>query len=339
MCVIVHQPKGSHLTKQLAKELWKENPDGGGFAFLDDDSNLRVEKFMDFPTYWNKFETMRSRFPERDFLMHMRIATHGSVSVANVHPFQVDNYTVMAHNGIIHAVTKDLEMDKTDDRTDSEVFVEEVIRQLPRLWLDNKYLKEMVEEYVGWSRLMFLTDDPQLKHSVYKLGDWEWEEGVHLSNLNHLYVPKEAHATGWESVNMGVVENSEDWDAWLDYQKNREADAAANAKPLDWELDMLIDGLKAERMQMYISHPLILIDDSPQIECSGCLQQVDIETAECGCWDTACLNCMRFMAYCNMEVGCSVETMVDVDNLDEGMQNALMGYSDSKAAKELAAPW
>ncbi len=137
MCVIVHQPNGAHLNKKLAKELWQTNPDGGGFAFLDDDKNLVVEKFMKFPTFWSKFETMRSTFPARDFMLHMRIATHGSVSINNVHPFQLNEHTVMAHNGILKEVIDDLESDPEDDRTDSEYFIEEVLKDLPRTWLDN----------------------------------------------------------------------------------------------------------------------------------------------------------------------------------------------------------
>ena len=348
MCVIVHQDSAANISKDFARELWKINPDGGGFAYLDDDKTLQMQKHMDFPTFWSNFETARSTHPRRDFMMHMRIATHGSIDITNVHPFQLDAYTIMAHNGIIHEIADELDLDETDDRTDTEVFVREVLSLLPRGWLDNRHIRKMVEEYVGWSRLMFLTNDPMLEHTVYKLGDWDWDMGVHLSNDNHLEV-NETQMTGWEAVNMGSsAETSEQWDAWRQYQEGKQARTVYgdNWEP-EWELEQLLDALKAERMTMYISHPLILVGDDPlQIECSGCLEEVDVDTAECSCWDMACLACNRYIAYCAMGADCGVEAMVDVDNLTKGDQDELMGMGDNKEsqhakvlAAELAEPW
>lgn len=324
MCVIVHQPNGAHLSKNLARELWQTNPDGGGFAFLDNDKNLVVEKFMKFSSFWSKFETMRSTFPARDFMLHMRIATHGSVSINNVHPFQLNEHTMMAHNGILHEVTDDLDADPNDDRTDSEYFIQEVLKDLPRTWLDNKYLRAMMDEWIGWSRLMFITNDPLLEHTVYRIGNWEQEQGLMLSNINHLYQPPEAQARGWEMVNMGV-ETTEQWEAWNDY--NTRSFQALTQTPA-WELDLLLKGLKEERATMYIKHPLIIAEESiPVIECGGCLESINLESAECGCWDKACTNCMTMLANCGLQPSCNWDSMQLFDNLTEGVQNEILGIS------------
>jgi len=331
MCVIVHQPTGTHIDKETARKLWKTNPDGGGFAFVDDNKNLVVEKSMEFKDFWRRFETARSTNPGRDFLLHMRIATHGSVNINNAHPFQVDEHTVMAHNGILHNVAH--EMDKTDDRTDSQYFVDEVLPALPETWLDNKYLRSMVEEWMGWSKLMFVTTNPKLEKSVYLLGEWKEHEGLNLSNKSGLepafkttkigggWTPT-AKGTSIPATSMKWSESSEDWTAWTQYQQSYLNPNIEDGLDLDtWEFDLLLDALKQERASMAIMHPLVVIDDEkPQIECTGCLVEIDIETAECGCWDKVCGNCWRFMANCLEEPNCMAQGIYDFDALTKDGQ-------------------
>lgn len=320
MCVIIHQPRGKFLTRDLAWDLWKTNPDGGGFAWLDNDKKIRVEKFMEFPAYWSRFETMRSRYPNRDFLLHMRIATHGSVGIDNVHPFRVNEYTVMAHNGILHGVTSDLK--DTDDRTDTEFFVENIVKAMPSGWLDNKYLVDMMETWLGWSKLLFLTDDPTLKHSIYRLGEWDMEQGLHLSNLHHLDWLNDDDE--WKLFNENdYSENSAEWAAWYEYKEEKGKDD----KPItEWEMDLLLEGLATERQRAYIDHDIIMIDDRiPNIECAGCLESINLDTATCGCWDKACTNCMSMLAFCKLTKECGWDEMVMFDNLSKEIQNEILG--------------
>ena len=60
MCVIIHQPKGTHLDKERAQRLWIRNPDGGGFAFVNDFGAIETFKFMEFQEFWPVFEATRS---------------------------------------------------------------------------------------------------------------------------------------------------------------------------------------------------------------------------------------------------------------------------------------
>ena len=65
MCVIIHQPRGTHLDKERAHRLWQRNPDGGGFAFVDNTGTIQIKKAMSFTAFWRKFETARSAYPGR----------------------------------------------------------------------------------------------------------------------------------------------------------------------------------------------------------------------------------------------------------------------------------
>jgi glutamine amidotransferase len=183
MCVIIHQPEGTHLEKERAERLWKKNPDGGGFAFVGDDGKISGFKSMDFDPFWKAFETSRSQFPNRDYILHMRIATHGTVDISNVHPFLVDEHTIMAHNGIIHGVGDDPLL------SDTRVFVRDVLPELPETWLDSLYLTDMVEEWIGWSKLAFLTTNPNLKQQVYLLNEKSgtYADGMWFSNSSGVH--------------------------------------------------------------------------------------------------------------------------------------------------------
>jgi hypothetical protein len=316
MCVIVHQPKGEHLNKETATKLWNTNPDGGGFAFIDDDGDLQVEKYMDFQKWWSRFEIARSAFPKRDFLIHMRIATHGSVTPENVHPFVVDEHTVMAHNGIIHGVTKFID-EKTDDRSDTRYFIDEVLPRLDPLWLDDPFLSGMVNEWVGWSRLMFLTVNPDLDYSVYRFGDWSEHEGLYLSNKNGLAPKVKSYSfstkgseydSHWYPSDYKVplpattqakkgTETSEEWEMWQDYLTIR---GDQDSFPFDDdELDFLLDALAEERKLKGLNHRIIEITADPlQLECEGCLAQIDNETGDCNCFEEVCDGCWQLVGLC-----------------------------------------
>ena len=186
MCVIVHQPRGTHLEKDRAKRLWAANSHGGGFCYINDNQVIQVEKSMFFEDYWRKFERARSEFPERDFLLHMRIKTHGKVSLANTHPFYVSDQTVMMHNGILSQMPDHAEM------SDSRVFIEKVLLDLPETWLDNRYLEDMVDGFIGWSKLAFMTTNPDLDHEVYLINEisGQWDDGMWFSSASGVAEPR-----------------------------------------------------------------------------------------------------------------------------------------------------
>jgi hypothetical protein len=305
MCVIIHQPKGAHIDKETCRKLWQTNPDGGGFAFVNDDDELVVEKAMDFKTYWSLFEQARSANSGKEFMLHMRIATHGSVHIKNVHPFVVDGDTVMGHNGIIHGVP-----DYDDDRTDTEVFISEVLPQLPDGWQDNFYLSDMVEEWIGWSKLMFMSVSPHLEKNIYRLGDWDQYKGLFLSNLNGLEKKKvkATAVTTYRDWGHGS-ETSEHWSEWEGRLEDIES---------AWEADMFEDQLKAERKTMGIDHAII--EMSGDWDCYGCNMPVDLTTAECMCWDLVCGECWQFVANCKAQGDCVTATHYNYDNLEKDVK-------------------
>ncbi len=317
MCVIVHQGVHGHLDKKLAELLWEENPDGGGFAYVNNASDIVWQKHMSFSNFWSAFEQARSENTHRDFLIHFRIATNGSVDIKNVHPFKVSDTTVMAHNGIIHDMTLGNELEKLDI-TDTEMFVAKVLPSLNDGWLDNPHARTMVEDYIGWSKLLFLTADPELKRTVYRLGDWDYvnEGKLFLSNLNHTKLKLKAPI-------MYTSENSEAWNAWWQFRKSAE-ETGHEEDLVGWEFELLLDGVSTERRAMGITTPVIVVNETTgHLDCSGCGKGIDTNTADCMCWDLACLNCMNMVANCQETDKCAWDAQFLLTELDERTKNAI----------------
>ncbi len=343
MCVIAHQPAGAHITKEEATQMWQTNPDGGGFAYVDDANTVQVVKAMNFPAFWSEFEQARSAFPQRDFLLHMRIATHGKISLDNVHPFPAGKNTVMAHNGILHMVAADLPADNSV--SDTRYFIENVLAEMPDDWLEKPYLVDMVEEYIGWSRLMFLSPT-----GVVKLGDFETIDKCFYSNSNHLpkksYTAKPYKGSGFKQTpsfqnNYGQNNGLYGWDDWEDERQfpgtdhgggnsayNEWAQAKRNEKATEaselvnfWEFEVMLKDMKTLRAGMGLLKPILVIDEADlQVECTACLMEIDIETGQCACFKTVCLACFRLVYECEDLVGCMTSAHVLYDNLTEGAQ-------------------
>ena len=138
MCVIIAIPAGEYLTKEVAERNWKINDDGAGFAYHDG-NELQVYKTLEFQDFWRKFERARSDNRNVDFLVHMRIATHGSICLDNVHPYMSeDGDYLLAHNGILKYVPDD----KEGDRSDTRVFLEDIAPELGQHWYRKPWLNE-----------------------------------------------------------------------------------------------------------------------------------------------------------------------------------------------------
>ena len=122
------------------------------------------------------------------FMVHMRIATHGSVSLANCHPFTIEldgeGDMRFMHNGIIANVDKDVE---GTDLTDTEGLALFVLNDMHDGWLDNPHLVDFIETFIDYSKLVFLTTSPALDKNLYILNDdngvWS-EDGIWYSNYS-----------------------------------------------------------------------------------------------------------------------------------------------------------
>lgn len=331
MCVIALVPAGEELTNEQATAMFKTNNDGAGFGWLDRHNQMRTKTFMDFGDFWNAYKGTVQGYRDREFLVHFRIGTHGARSIENVHPFRVDHNTIMAHNGIIRCV-----QDYKDGRSDTRVFVEETLPLLPDLWLDSPQLRWLVEDAIGASRLVFLTNDPRLSQTTYILNEkagsrlengiwvsnknWEWELPGRAKVTTFYPSGRQLHSGGvgggkWYPMGNGKEKYSLD-----DILKADEVAAELEAEEATRQLALpatvgfdvfkMKGMIEDQRNTLGFKQKVAFIDG--EWTCWGCYNELD-EKGECLCFEAVCLECYEWAADC--ECNPDIKNIVEVDDI------------------------
>lgn len=146
MCCILYIPSGVKTPPiTTLKAIHRANPHGIGFVDADG-NNLKT---LDLSCF---LQAVKQRHTDAACIIHFRLATHGSISEKNCHPFYDKDHDVwFAHNGV-------LPIRSTHDRTDSEIFFREGF--IPALEDSNGYddpeLWRYVEQERDSSRFIFM---------------------------------------------------------------------------------------------------------------------------------------------------------------------------------------
>jgi hypothetical protein len=171
MCIIAAKfPEAQHPSTDEIKEMWKRNPHGAGLAYPDVAGGISIVKgLMTLDAFMEAAKPLLE-IPNSFYLMHFRIATHGSTGPTMTHPFWIkDGKIALAHNGILpyHKVLSD-----QDDRSDTAGFVEDVLAKLPEDWYTSPVWRHVVEEYMGWGN-KFAVIEPK---GIALLNKSAWKE-------------------------------------------------------------------------------------------------------------------------------------------------------------------
>jgi len=186
MCLLcVRMPDTPVNTEYLANAN-ANNADGFGFAILRSDLSA-IDTFctMDGDLAISKYVEAVERDPKCWSMYHARLATHGSETVENVHPFRVggSKKTVLAHNGI-------LPIPASGKRSDTRIFAESILPSMGLDSLDDSRATNALEKWCAGSKIAIFSIDPRLKHNIYILNedDGQWDkEGTWWSNNSYSY--------------------------------------------------------------------------------------------------------------------------------------------------------
>lgn len=301
MCVAILVPQKSRkLTRSELTEGWFTNSDGGGMAWVDADNKIQMFHSMDKDEFINRYFEVHEQYNESSALIvHMRIATSGNVDVTTTHPFRVpmkDGELVFAHNGIITPCNPS-KSDKTG-RSDTMIFRDTVLSELSDSWLDNPDVVYMMEEYIGWSKLVFLNTSPSLKFEWYivneEMGDWV--DGIWFSNNSCEYKPKVTMTRTYQtSLGTPILSKMSDDDKWWKtYEKDDDYDWvwADQPKPRLFEPTVLADASWIE-LEDYEQRAM---NDKLQV-CPTCFV---IEDCDCS---SICADCYEYMEECDCDGG------------------------------------
>jgi len=185
MCVIASIPAGKTIDDKTFEQMWSRNPDGGGIAYITDSDKIEVFKSMDEQELLAQYKVISKKHGNHDMLIHMRIATHGSVCMDNNHPFWIDPHTVFAHNGILpshfHPSAK-------SDLSDTRYFNQVYLQYVKPVAFDDEGFREQLGEIIGFNKLVILSTNAKLRKESYIINErqGDWENGVWYSNTHHL---------------------------------------------------------------------------------------------------------------------------------------------------------
>ena len=165
MCMLCVIPPSTIPSRAKLENSALNNPDGFGFAIvIPEENRIHVERTMNADEAINNFLTLREKYNTGYAMWHARLATHGTTDVSNCHPFMVSNeQTYLAHNGILGV----LHDSKTDTRSDTRIFAEDVIAKLGVQVLDDPQIWNVLEEFTRGSKVCILTLDPKAQHQMY----------------------------------------------------------------------------------------------------------------------------------------------------------------------------
>ena len=162
MCLLVARKANSTWkpSKDEFDNAWSINSDGFGIAH-ERGGKLHIVKTLDKKAAWKQVEKLPDNAPA---ILHWRMGTHGSVTAANAHPFNLPyvrdkKYWIGAHNGVLSSMP--LEKDLTDSesyfRTLKRISIPDIERDIAKL---------------GYGKMSFLSNHGDLLLANEKQGSW-----------------------------------------------------------------------------------------------------------------------------------------------------------------------
>lgn len=195
MCMLTYSPPGELPSFEKLREAGKQNPDGFGWAIVDyKTGRVFSHRTLDLDESLMTYAIALGKH-DGPSLWHARWATHGSLTLDNVHPFTVDGgRTVIGHNGI-------MPIKERGKLSDTHTFAADYWPRWARGAIDNAKEYGQLAHVIGASsKLVILTVDPRYQYSAYIVGEsmGHWVDGTWYSN--HSYEPRKWpvwNATTW----------------------------------------------------------------------------------------------------------------------------------------------
>ena len=178
MCIAICKPQGLIIPEEYLTESFEYNPDGAGFMYAEG-NELHIEKgFMDYQSFRDAWEPHQDKVAA----LHFRIRTHGATDEENTHPFRVGSNLGFIHNGIISKVKTEEDPSKSDTYHFNQKFLQQFYKRDSR-FIYKDHFKDLIKEYIGWSKLVFLNNKGH--YTIVNEQQGSWDEGVWYSNNSY----------------------------------------------------------------------------------------------------------------------------------------------------------
>lgn len=246
MCIIItkiHSAKP--LPEEVFENVWDNNPDGAGILYHNGKEAKLIKGIMNKKEFLEATKKVNKK--GYAYIMHTRIATHGSVKPENTHPF-VSKLVGFAHNGMFNVTP-------LPDKTDSESFFLWAIGNHSYKWCeDNKFLLDMATDGSRCAIMDLKTGE--IMHLCEE--DWKLDKkynGYKFSNQTYEYKRSLMTTYGGTGTSAGKYNyetnryTGYDWDDWDDYTNDW---YGATKKDKEEDEPKIIDEITS---QMYAKTP------------------------------------------------------------------------------------
>ena len=210
MCMLCLVPPNVIPSREKLENSALNNPHGFGFAIvISGENRIHAERTMNADTSINRFLELRAQYPQDYALWHARLATHGSTTVDNCHPFKVggDERTYLAHNGILPILEP-----TGDTRSDTRIFAEDLLPAIGGVSaLDNVQVMNLIEDFTSGSKVAILTVDTRAEYQAYLIHESKGTKdttGVWWSN-DSCYLPSSRSWYSVKPLDFGVNDTGE----------------------------------------------------------------------------------------------------------------------------------
>lgn len=174
MCIAILNEPNKVIDYNTLQTCWNSNRDGAGMLYIQD-GKLKVHKEMDsFNKFYDAYLRIRQNDLTKKIVLHFRISTHGKVNKTNCHPFLVNDDLGFVHNGIISGLPY------SGDYSDTFMFNKHILKNMPKDFLAHKGIISMMEDFISYSKLVFL--DAENNSTIVNEEKGIWDDGNWFSN-------------------------------------------------------------------------------------------------------------------------------------------------------------
>lgn len=179
MCIAILNEPNKVIDFLTLQNCWDNNRDGAGMLYIEDDKLKIFKEMTSFKNFYDTYLKVREADMSKKIVLHFRIATHGQVDRANCHPFLVNKRLGFVHNGIISGLPY------SSDYSDTYMFNKHILQKMPNGFLQHKGICTLMEEFISYSKLIFLDDKNNSTIIGEEKGDWD--DGNWYSNTTYKY--------------------------------------------------------------------------------------------------------------------------------------------------------
>ena len=166
MCIaILNQKIGGTLSSTTIYNSWENNDMGAGLLWNNSNNELLSFKTYDYDEFYDKYTELREDDDVHNIVLHFRIATSGVNGIHNLHPFLVNDDLGFVHNGVISGLGN-------KEFSDTYEF-NDMLKGFSHDFVSCQTTKALLEEYIGYSKLVFLRSNGDFDIFNEDLGHWD----------------------------------------------------------------------------------------------------------------------------------------------------------------------